>query len=323
LIMPLELLVYLTAQSALNRKLSQGMLMSRTLEQLQFTFLELTGSLPLFAAALMILWAGKFIYNCTTSFCFHEELTEKDNSAFGTALSGYLVGLAIALTGAITSSIGTSIEEGLINVAFSGVLAIILMRLSLIINDKLILHKFNIYKEMIEDRNSGTGFVVAGSSIATGLMLAGVLTGESEGYAGAVTDTLIYWAAGQLILVIGAAIFSKACGYDIHKVIEEDDNVPAGISFCGFLIALGIISYASLKGASVHWQTELLLTAVASTFGIFLLICSSIVCDKVLLPKSQLVKEIVVDKNIASGAVSLAVFLAVGTALASVINTSI
>ena len=63
------------------------------IDHVKFTCLELFGSLPIFAATLVILWLGKLLYNKTTSFCFHEELTEKDNSALGTALSGYLIGL--------------------------------------------------------------------------------------------------------------------------------------------------------------------------------------------------------------------------------------
>ena len=54
-----------------------------------------------------------------------------------------------------------------------------------------------------------------------------------------------------------------------------------------------------------------------------MLISSSIVCDKLILPKSLLAKEISVDKNIAAGAVSLAVFISVSVALSSVINSSI
>lgn len=293
------------------------------LSQIKFTGIELFGSLPIFVAALAILWLGKILYNKTTSFCFHEELTEKDNSALGTALTGYLIGLGIALTGAIQAAFGQTLQDGLISIAFSGTLAIILMRISLVINDKLILHKFKIYKELIDDRNSGTGFVIAGSSIATGLMLAGVLTGESESWATAVTDTLIYWIAGQIILVIGAFIFSSTCGYDIHKVIEDDDNIPAGISFGGFLIALGVISYGCLKGATGNIQAELILTSVAAVFGIILLISSSVVCDKLLLPKSQFIKEIVIDKNVAAGTISLAVFISVGALLAAIINTSL
>ena len=197
------------------------------------------------------------------------------------------------------------------------------MRISVWISDKCILYKFKVEKELIEDRNAGTGFVVAGSCIATGLMLCGVLSGESASTGEMIRDIVLYWAIGQILLVIGAKFYTLVTRYDVHKVIEDDDNVSAGLCFGAYLLAQGVIAYGSLNGASGAIINEMIITTVAGIFGMILLVTSSVVVDKAFLPKSCLVKEIVEDQNIAAGATVAAIFVTVGITLSNIISASI
>jgi len=203
------------------------------MEVLTASFLKILMNLPHFALLLIMLFIAKLFFDLTTPYKFNKELTEKDNPAFGICLAGYLVGSGIALTGVVFGS-----EEPLLNeilpLLVGSVVTIILMRLSVIINDLAILHSFSVTKEIVEDRNSGTGFVVAGSSIATGMMLNGVLSGSSESLMLGMRDIAIYWLIGQVILVIGGFVFQMITRYDVHKVIGDEDNLSAGISFGGF-----------------------------------------------------------------------------------------
>ena len=90
-------------------------------------------SLPLFGIALLALWLAKVIYQKSEKFSFAEQLTGKDNPAFGLALKGYLLGVTFALTGAFVGnaaidlpSLGTAAGQ----IALQGVLIAILMRAS-------------------------------------------------------------------------------------------------------------------------------------------------------------------------------------------------
>jgi len=309
------------------------------MEQIKFTALNLLDQLPLFVVAILILWVGKIVYDLTTKYSFNEELCEKDNSAVGVSLAGYLIGIGFALKGAFQGVIATpavtvlTAEDGtttelatsspLIDIAINGVLIIVLMRISVWISDKFILYKFKVEKELVEDRNPGTGFVVAGSCIATGLMLCGVLNGSSANYTEMIRDIFVYWSIGQVLLIIGAKFYTLVARYDVHKVIEDDDNTSAGLCFGAYLLAQGVIAYGSLNGASGALFNEMIITGIAGIFGMTLLVFSSVVVDKMFLPKAKLVKEIVEDKNIAAGATVAAIFITVGIVLSSVISSSI
>ncbi|MCX6968191.1 MAG: hypothetical protein NTZ46_10535, partial [Verrucomicrobia bacterium] len=62
--------------------------------------LHLLEAIPYYAYALVFLFAGKLFYERTSQVGFLEELTERDNPAFGACLAGYLLGITLAITGA-------------------------------------------------------------------------------------------------------------------------------------------------------------------------------------------------------------------------------
>ena len=275
---------------------------------------------PFYAYALAMLFLAKVFYRRTSGFTFVTELTERDNPAFGACLAGYLIGVAIALTGAFPTIV-ESWKDAAITMTYSGLLAILLMRASIWINDKCILHRFSIEVEMIRDRNIGAGAAVAGSSVGTGLVLAGVLSGDSDSYLYAVRDIFIYWAVGQALFIAGAAVFFKMAGYNVQETMEKDNNAAAGISLGGFLAALGILVWATLHGASGDLVEELKITGVYIAVGVPLLILTSILTEKLIFLRVNLAKEISIDKNSAAGLVCAAANIATALLLAALITS--
>ena len=287
-------------------------------------------SLPNLAVAGITLYIGKLVFNMTAVRGLQDQLTEKDNPAAGVYYTGYILGLGVALAGAMWGNSpwpGGSIQGTLLNVgtaagtvAVDAVLVLILMRLSILINAKLILCRFSIQKEMIEDRNLGTAFVVAGSCLATGLMLNGVFSGFSENWLLSIRDILVYWAIGQLILVLGGLLFQRIAGYDVQGTIANDNNIPAGISFGGYLVALGLMDRAAIAGSGSDLWACIVRIVVVSVVGLIALAAVQVVVKLMFFRRSPLEKEIVHDRNAAAGAISAAGFVALAVLLAAVIQ---
>jgi uncharacterized membrane protein YjfL (UPF0719 family) len=257
--------------------------------------------IPFYVYALLLTFAGCYFYRKTSSFSFTAELTEHDNPAFGIGLAGYLIGLATAIAAAFPSG-AESLADALISMTYSGVAAILLMRLSLFINERFIL-KYGITEEMLRDRNIGTGLAVAGGSIGTGFVLAGALTGESAGYLLAIRDIVIYWALGQLLFILGAKLFFKTAGYDLLKSLEHHDNPASGASLAGFLVSLGILLAAILKYSSSSILEEVSITVVEVVIGGALLLLTRFLTERLIIPKVNLADEISVQKNCAAGVI--------------------
>jgi uncharacterized membrane protein YjfL (UPF0719 family) len=292
------------------------------MQTLQQPFAHFLARMPYFVILLLLLLLGILLFRKTLRysrasgepFDFDKELTARDNPAFGIYFAGYIVGLTIALMGTL-SGLGADPVDALIGIAINSLMAIVLMRLSIFVNDRFVLYRFDDKKEIIEDRNAGTAFVYLGSFLATGLMINGILTGESASVLLMVRDVVIYWVVGQIILIIGGRVFQLITHYDVQAVIEED-NVAAGICFGFFLAAQGAVARLALAGASSDILGELATVAVYATLGTLLLCAGRYAADKVLLPASPLDHEIANDGNMAAAAVVAATFSAIAILLA-------
>lgn len=275
--------------------------------------------LPFYAFALLLLFGATYFYRRTCSFSFTAELTERDNPAFGASFTGYLLGVAIALTGAFPSHDASAVDA-VISMTYSGALAIVLMRLSLWINDDCVLSRFSGRAEILVDRNVGVGVAVAGSSIGTGLVLAGSLTGESASHLHAVRDIFIYWVIGQAFFIAGAHLFFRLAGYAVQDVMEKRNNTAAGISLGGFLVALGVLLWASSRNATSNILQEISTTGILAILGGVLLLLGRVVTEKVILPRINFAKEIAIDENSAAGLVSAGSSIVTALILAAAIS---
>ncbi|MDH5681978.1 MAG: DUF350 domain-containing protein, partial [Spirochaetota bacterium] len=188
---------------------------------------------------VVFLFIGKLIYDLFTRYKLDTELTKEDNPAVGTAVMGYLVALIIIVARLIPEvgydklpedkRMGTLMSD-VINLGIYGLLGIVLLNFSRIIVDKLILFRFKINKELIDDKNVGTAAVLAGSYIASGLVIAGCLAGDikpdslqkafGNSFSPLVSGlflSLIFFMVGQLTLVLYSFIYSLVAPYNIHE----------------------------------------------------------------------------------------------------------
>ncbi len=242
--------------------------------------------------SFVLFFVGKLIYQL-----FHPnikvkyELVEHDNLAFAFAHVGYFIGLVVVIGGVL---IGPS--NGLINDAIDilayGFLAIILLNVSTLINDKLVLSTFKVEKEIIEDKNAGTGVIEAGSAIAAGLIISGAVAGESHNLGFGMFTATVFWVIGQVLLFLTVKIYNLITPYDIHEHIEKD-NVAVGVGFAGALIAMGNLIRFAITDEFVGWGESLGYVAILAVIGLILLPIVRFLTDKILLPGQNLTDEIV------------------------------
>ena len=238
-------------------------------------------------SAFVLFWIGKLVKDLTTtSYSVREELVEKDNVALGVAMAGYFFGLIMAIGGTLSGP-SQGLENDLIDIGIYGLLAIILLNLSRLVNDGLILHGFKVRDELIDDQNAGTGVVVAASYIGTGLVIFGAVSGEIGG----IVTTVIFWALGQLALVLAGLVYEWITPYSIHDEIEKD-NVAAGVAFAGALVGIGVIVFHASAGNFISWTVNLQDFAIEVVAGLILLPIVRFISDVILLPGQKLTNEI-------------------------------
>lgn len=230
------------------------------------------------------------------------ELVEKDNAALALAVVGYYFGLVLAIGGTIAGpSVG--LVEDLYDLAIYGILSIILLNISWFLCDKLILYKFRVSEELIRDHNQGTGVVSAGISVASGFIIYGAVSGEG----GSIWTVLVFWALGQVLLILAGLVYERITPYNIHEEIEKD-NVAAGVSFAGALVSVGIIIGLAGEGDFTAWSIDLPVYIGFAVLGLILLPIIRLLTDKVLLPTVKLSDEISAQEKPNVGAAYIEAF---------------
>ena len=230
------------------------------------------------------------------------ELVEKDNAALALALVGYYFGLVLALGGTIVGP-SAGLVEDLTDLVIYGILSVILLNISWFLCDKLILYKFKVSEELIRDHNQGTGAVSAGISIASGFIIYGAVSGEG----GNIWTVLGFWALGQVILILAGLVYELITPYSIHEEIEKD-NVAAGVSFAGALVAIGVIIGLAGEGDFTAWSVDLPVYIGFAILGLILLPIIRLLTDKVLLPTVKLSDEISAQEKPNLGAAYIEAF---------------
>ncbi len=243
-------------------------------------------------AVILVAFFGIFFIGKVVNDLLHreyklkEELVEKDNAAVALTVTGHYLGLVLAIGGSIVGP-HVDIVSDLLDLVIYGILGIVLLNISWFICDKIMLRHFRVSDELIRDRNQGTGAVIAGMNIASGFIIFGAIQGQG----GSIYTAMVYWALGQLVLILGGLIFNGITPYDIHKEIEKD-NVAVGVGFGGALIAIGATIGLSAKYDFYSWRESLTEFLIYAVIGLVLLPVVRFLTDKILIPSVKLTDEI-------------------------------
>jgi len=279
---------------------------------MQFNFLEtidnlITALIYLFVS-FVLFFIGKKVYQLIhKGVNVDQELVENDNLAFSFANVGYYIGLVIVISAVYSGEGLGHIIDDLIEVCIYGLLSIALLNISILIFDKLILRKFSIKKEIVQDQNVGVGILEAAICIANSLVIYGVITENHDNF----IEIFVLWIISQFVLGLVSVVYNKITPYDIYEHIEKD-NIAVGIGFSGAIIAVAnLIRYGAQMEADswiIVGENFLLETGI----GLLLLPLARFLTDKILLPKRKLTDEIINQEKPNNGAAIIEAFSYIG-----------
>ncbi|HCY87890.1 MAG TPA: hypothetical protein DHV36_22330 [Desulfobacteraceae bacterium] len=230
------------------------------------------------------------------------------NVAVGLRRAGLYLGIAIAMAGALSGgSKGFWID--LIQLAVDGLMITGFLFSSRFINDFIMMGHMDNDAECIKEftlpdgrtvtGNTALGMVEASMYIATGFILNGSLSGGGGTFSQSLMSAVLFFVLGQLVLLAFGFIYELITPYNVREEIKNN-NLAAGISLGGILIALSIILMSSLSGPFTGWMTDLAGFAIYTVYGIVLLLVFRSLTDRLLLPTTNLATEIKQDRNVAA-----------------------
>ena len=276
------------------------------------TFVEALGiflrGLVYVGMGLVVLVVAKFARDLITRHGIDEEVIQKQNLAESLRLCGYFIGVILVLLGAMyhpltvigVEGLGFNAEFGIdvLRVFLYSLAGIIALNLVRPLIDRVILYKFNVEKEVIEDRNIGTGAAEFGINVAVGLIIAGALTGEGGGSElTAALVTLAFFGMGVVLLVLFALFYEFTASYDVHDEIERN-NAAVGIAFGGNLVAIGLVMFKALFGDFTGWGDSIVAFVVFGVIGFALLYVLRLLIDLLLLPHIRISGALAGQRNV-------------------------
>ena len=263
------------------------------------------------ALGLVVLTLAKLARDAVTRHRIEEEIVTKGNLAVALRLSGYLVGIILVFLGALYEPLG---GDGYVGLGFdrafglevlwvflyslAGIVALNLMRL---VTDRLVLYRFELEREIIQDQNAGAAAAEFGVNVASGLVIAGAIAGE-----GGPLNALAFFGLGLGVLILFALFYEWTTPFNIHDEIERD-NPAVGIALGGNLIAIGLVTFKATFGDFVGWQAGILEFVVYSVVGFVLLYVLRLAVDLVLLPHTRVSQQVAGGRNVGVAFVETAV----------------
>ena len=257
---------------------------------------------------IVILVLAKLARDVVTSYRIDEEVTQRNNVAVALRLSGYLLGVIAVFLGALyqpptllaVDGLGfdRTFGEDILRVFLYSLAGIVALNLVRLLMDRLILYKFSIEKEVVQNQNVGMGAAEFGLYVATGLMIAGAVSGEGGGTE--LTTALIalaFFGMGLALLVVFSLFYQFTTPFDIHAQIEGD-NTAVGVAFGGNLIAIGLVTLKALFGDFVGWGDSIVTFITFGVIGFALLYLLRFLIDLLLLPTVRISSALSVERNV-------------------------
>jgi uncharacterized membrane protein YjfL (UPF0719 family) len=208
------------------------------------------------------------------------------NLAVGLRRIGAQFGLAIAVTGVLSSSSGDTLLADLVSTALYGLVAVMFILSSLFITDRLVLPGIN-NQEALKQGNMAVGFVELGMLVATGIVAYSSMVGEGGG----MLSSLSYFIAGQITLVALVIIYEKVFvrNFDIVEAIGNK-NVASGIYLGGKMIAYSLILKSAIAGnGSSALLSDLVLEFLAvAALGMLFLYLFEYLLDRLIVTSANL-----------------------------------
>lgn len=271
--------------------------------------------------AIILLAAMRFISGLWAKVNTTEELSQKDNFAFGISLAGSIIAMGVVLTGAITGESANSYLVEAIGVFSYGVAGLILIKIGRFVHDKVSLNKIN-KVEAIRDENVAVAIVDAAAVIATAIIIRAVLLWVEGMDIYTLIAVLTGFAVSQTVLVVVTRLRESNYAKNNQDASFQDalkhGQIAVAIRHAGHMIATAF----AVKAASYFliYQPTGIVTNLIGWFSISLIMTILIfllnkLARRIILMNIDTCAEVDQQDNIGVAAAEFAIVVSIALIL--------
>ena len=268
--------------------------------------------------AVAMIAALRFLCGVVANVSSTEELATRDNFAYGIAMAGGILSLALMLTGAVSGQPGSTYLNEIISVLAYGILGLLLIKVGRWMQDKIVLRGIEL-QDQIRAGNLAAALVDAANTIATGLMLRAVMLWVETDALGGLLLVLTAFVSVQILLAIVASyrgwVYSRRHDGSSLQLALNDGQIALAIRFFGHVIGVALAVTAA-SGIVAYFTEDIALAllrwvGVALILTIFLSLIASL-ARKIVLLGVDVVEEVDNQNNVGVAAIEAAIAIAVG-----------
>lgn len=253
-----------------------------------------------------------------------EELSRKDNFAFGISFAGGALALAMIIAAAVGGEPSASIILEGVNVVTYSLIGIVLLKAGTLVNDAFIFHRFSL-KEAIYQENISAGVVQAANFVALGIIIqSSIRWVETESWDGLVSVIFVFIAAQVLLLSVTrlrARIYMRRHRGKRFQDALKDGNPALAIRYAGHIIAasLGISAASHLIGYMPErpWISAAIWFVISMAIALLITLLSA-AARAVVLMGVNVIEEVDEQQNVGVAFVEAAIFISVATILSPI-----
>ncbi len=273
--------------------------------------------------AILLIGTMRYISGLSAKVNTTDELSKKDNFAFGVSLAGSIFALGIVLTGAISGENAESFRMEAIGMITYGVIGLLLIKVGRFIHDRVTLNHID-KTALILDRNLTVGIVDAASAIATAIIIRAVLLWVDglnlNTFIAIITGFFVAQTMLLLITRIREMQYAKNNQQDSFQEALKDGQIALALRYSG-----QVISTALAVTAASHFLTYSSDTLVVNLFGwwiigfIMTLLVSllSAIAKKIVLIGINLVEEVDHQHNVGVASIEMTISISVALILSA------
>lgn len=191
------------------------------------------------AVAIALLGGIRFTMGFIGKVDTKDELSQKDNFAYGISMAGGVAAMGIALSGAITGEVAGSYGVEVLGMFAYGLSGLILIKAGRFIHDKFALAACNKHEQIL-NRNISVALVDAASVIATAIVVRAALIWVEGLDIYTFIAIISAWIVSQVMLVLITRIFEWKFSHNNGVTFQatlESGHIALAIRYAGYLIS--------------------------------------------------------------------------------------
>lgn len=267
---------------------------------------------------VLLILSLRFLWALVANVRSTEELSKKDNYAFGISMAGGIFALGLVLNGVLATPFRQTISEQLLLLLGYGMLGMVLIRVGRFLQDKLVFPNIKLHQE-ISQNNLAAAIIDASNIIATAIIVrAAMLWVDAQSWQG-VFAVLSSFIVAQVILGLIArfrfTVFARRNNGKHLELAFEEGNEALALRFGGHVIGVGLAVTTSSYFVSFLVENMFVsligwaLCAVALTI---LLSFLAFIAKMVVLAGIDIVEEVDHQRNIGVAAIEGVIYLTIG-----------